>query len=186
MTTTPTTRAARPVRLRESDCDIDDFTAVVSATTDVSDYPHADRVEQGVLIYDSAALRAAGASPEGVVEVEGELARALSDGPGIVVLEGAFPDHEVVDRVTAVFDEIIDDERAAGTAPGDHFAKPGANSRVWNALKRCCAKTGPANGGWFPISLAWRWTRWRCALVWPHACRTTWSPPRWWWWRSGR
>lgn len=32
---------------------------VVSAKTDPADYPHADAVEQGVLIYDSARLAAA-------------------------------------------------------------------------------------------------------------------------------
>ncbi|WP_456696417.1 phytanoyl-CoA dioxygenase family protein [Aeromicrobium sp. P5_D10] len=118
-------------RLRETDCRIDDFDAVVAEVTDPADYPLAHGVDHGVLIYESEVLRQA--DP---VEAEGELARALSDGPGIVVLKGAYPDHAVVDRVTAVFDEIIAAERLAGTAPGDHFAKPGANSRVWNALEK--------------------------------------------------
>ena len=139
--TTPTPRTStRLSRLRESDCSVDDFDAVVRATTDVADYPHADRVEQGVLVYDSAVLRAATSTDAGTAEVEAELARALSDGPGIVVLKGAFVDESVVDRVTAVFDDIIEDERSAGTAPGDHFAKPGANSRVWNALEKLAVR----------------------------------------------
>ncbi|MRJ78114.1 phytanoyl-CoA dioxygenase [Aeromicrobium sp. SMF47] len=137
---TAMTNGAHAPRLSEADCDIDDFASVVSATTDLAAYPRADRLEQGVLVYDSASLRAAAATPDGVVEVEGELARALSDGPGIVVLQGAFTDGAVVDRVTAVFDAIIEDERAAGTAPGDHFAKPGANSRVWNALEKLAVR----------------------------------------------
>ncbi|MET0821839.1 MAG: phytanoyl-CoA dioxygenase family protein [Aeromicrobium sp.] len=140
MTATMHGTADRPARLRESDCRLDDFESVVQTSTDVDDYPHADRVEQGVLVYDSAVLRAAASTPEGEVEVEGELARALSDGPGIVVLKGAFDDISVVDRVTAAFDAIIDDERTAGTAPGDHFAKPGANSRVWNALEKLAVR----------------------------------------------
>lgn len=126
----------RTPRLSESDCDIADFVGVLAATTDLADYPHAHHVEQDVLVYESAVLRAAVSTPDGLVEVEGELARALSDGPGIVVLKGAFTDLDVVSRVTAVFDEVIEDERRAGTAPGDHFAKPGANSRVWNALEK--------------------------------------------------
>jgi ectoine hydroxylase-related dioxygenase (phytanoyl-CoA dioxygenase family) len=140
MTATIDGATSRPPRLRESDCDIRDFDDVVRQRTDLADYPHADHVEQGVLVYDAAALRAASATPEGQVEVEGELARALSDGPGVVALTGAFADPAVVDRVTQVFDEIIDDERAAGTAPGDHFAKPGANSRVWNALEKLAVR----------------------------------------------
>ncbi|MCW2790704.1 MAG: phytanoyl-CoA dioxygenase [Aeromicrobium sp.] len=137
MTVTPT---ARPVRLRESDCSVEDFAATVAETTDIADYPHAHAVEQGVLVYESATLRQAIESPEGREEAEGELVRALTDGPGLVVLKGAFDDHDVVDRVTAAFDAMIEEERAAGTAPGDHFAKPGANSRVWNALEKLAVR----------------------------------------------
>lgn len=137
MTITPT---SRPTRLRESDCSIDDFAAVVSATTDIADYPHADTVTEGVLVYDSGTLRAAARTTEGREDVEGELVRALTDGPGLVVLKGAFDDLGPVDKVTAAFDAMIADERAAGTAPGDHFAKPGANSRVWNALEKLAVR----------------------------------------------
>ncbi|KAA1378368.1 phytanoyl-CoA dioxygenase family protein [Aeromicrobium fastidiosum] len=140
MTATIHGTTGRSPRLHESDCSVDDFDAVVRATTDVADYPHADRVEQGVLVYESAVLRAATSTEAGSAEVEGELVRALSDGPGVVALKGAFTDPSVIDRVTAVFDEIIVDERAAGTAPGDHFAKPGANSRVWNALEKLAVR----------------------------------------------
>lgn len=132
--------ASHGPRLRQSDCDVDDFAAVVQQTTDLADYPHADHVEQGVLVYDSAALRSATSTPSGADAVEIELVRALSEGPGVVVLKGAFPDTSVVDRVTEVFDAIIADEREAGTAPGDHFAKPGANSRVWNALEKLAVR----------------------------------------------
>lgn len=132
--------APMPPRLRASDCRVDDLDAIVQVTTDLADFPHADRVDQGVLVYDSARLRQVAATVDGVAEIEGELARALSDGPGIVVLKGAFPEDSVVDRVTRAFDDIIEAERAAGTAPGDHFAAPGANSRVWNALEKLAVR----------------------------------------------
>lgn len=136
MTSTLPTHQRHPGKLSEDDCDVDDCAAVVSVVTDPADYPHALGVEQGVLVYDAVALRSAIASPQGRDDVEAELVRALTDGPGVVALKGAFDDLAVVDRVTAVFDEIIEAERAAGTAPGDHFARPGANSRVWNALEK--------------------------------------------------
>jgi hypothetical protein len=31
---------------------------------------------------------------------------------------------------------MISEQRAAGMAGGDHFAKPGANDRVWGALDK--------------------------------------------------
>ena len=42
----------------------------------------------------------------------------------------------VVDRATAVFEAIIVDQKARGAVAGDHFAKPGANDRVWGALDK--------------------------------------------------
>lgn len=68
-------------------------------------------MERGVLVYDGDRLR--GGS---VPEVGAELVRALTDGPGIVVFRGAFPDSAVVDRLTAVFDALIAEQRASGTA----------------------------------------------------------------------
>jgi len=42
----------------------------------------------------------------------------------------------VVDRATEAFLAQIAAEKAAGTTAGDHFAKPGANDRVWGALDK--------------------------------------------------
>ncbi|MEV1066386.1 phytanoyl-CoA dioxygenase family protein [Streptomyces sp. NPDC050263] len=125
----------------EQDCDLDVFRSLVERTTDLADFPHATTVEGNVLVYDSERLRTA-ADPSGTGrepagrELRAELVRALADGPGIVVFRGAFPDPAVVDRLTAAFDALIAEQHASGTTAGDHFAKPGANDRVWNALEK--------------------------------------------------
>jgi len=110
--------------LTPGDCRIEDFRAVVEQTTRLSDYPHASAVEQNVLIY---AEPPASALPE--------LTEALLDGPGIVVFKNAV-EPAVVDRASAAFFAMIEEQRAAGGAGGDHFAKPGANDRVWGALDK--------------------------------------------------
>ncbi|MFG2576670.1 phytanoyl-CoA dioxygenase family protein [Streptomyces sp. NPDC048481] len=114
-------------------CDVDDLRALVERGTDLADYPHAASVEGGVLVYDSERLRAADAGT--VRALRAELVRAFSDGPGVVLFRGAF-DPAVVDRATAVFEALIAEQRASGAAAGDHFAAPGANDRVWNALEK--------------------------------------------------
>jgi len=150
-----------PARFTPADCRLDDFAALVATTTDRADYPHADAVEQNVLIYDCTAVRDAIATQEGRWAIEAELVRAFADGPGIVVLKGAFGDTTVVDRVTAVFDAIIDDEESAGAAHGDHFAEPGANSRVWNALEKVALRDPEAFADYYAndilalVSHAW-------------------------------
>jgi ectoine hydroxylase-related dioxygenase (phytanoyl-CoA dioxygenase family) len=118
------TKGVRPAPgyLAEDDCRLADLIDVVGEKTDLADYPHADAVERGVLIYDSGRLRKEIAGPEGRRDAEAELARALHDGPGIVVFTGAFGDLAVVDRATEQFEAIIADQRAAGGAAGDHFA----------------------------------------------------------------
>jgi ectoine hydroxylase-related dioxygenase (phytanoyl-CoA dioxygenase family) len=118
--------------LTEDDCRLDDFRTLVEQRTDPDDYPCADSVEQNVLVYGSR-LRERASTPEGRRAVQAELARALMDGPGIVVFKRAFEDLSVVDRATEAFNGLIAEQRAQGTAAGDHFAAPGANDRVWGA-----------------------------------------------------
>ncbi|NUP39109.1 MAG: phytanoyl-CoA dioxygenase [Streptomyces sp.] len=126
--------------LTEEDCDLSAFRSLVEQRTDAGAYPSAERVERNVLLYDSGRLRALADTPEGRRAVQGELVRALLDGPGIVVLKGAFPDAAVVDRASEAFHALIEEERATGGARGDHFAKPGANDRVWNALDKVAVR----------------------------------------------
>jgi ectoine hydroxylase-related dioxygenase (phytanoyl-CoA dioxygenase family) len=134
MTRLASTRTA-PGWFTADDCRVDDFRVVVETTTDLADYPCADEVRENVLVYGSG-LRDRVQTSEGRRDVQSELARALADGPGIVVLAGAFPDTGVVDRATAVFEAMIADQKVAGVVGGDHFAPPGANDRVWGALDK--------------------------------------------------
>ncbi len=132
MTATPLSNAAW---LSTDDCRVEDLEQVVAATTDLADYPHAERIEQGVVVYSAAALRVSAADPVGRRAVLAELARVFADGPGIAVFTGAF-ESNVIDPVTEAFDLLIAEQKAAGRAGGDHFAKPGANDRVWNGLEK--------------------------------------------------
>jgi ectoine hydroxylase-related dioxygenase (phytanoyl-CoA dioxygenase family) len=116
--------------LKPSNVRLEDLLTVLKEWTDPADYPHAERIEQQVPVYDAVRLRRADAGA-----VQAEFVTAFTDGPGIVVLKGAFG-NEVVDATTAEFTRLIDEQHRSGTAAGDHFAKPGANDRVWNALEK--------------------------------------------------
>ena len=118
------------------ECDLQAFVALVEQPTDAADYPLAVRITQGVPTYDANTLAH---GPTGDTEhrtaLRDELSRALVAGPGIVLLEGAVPG-AAVDRASGVFWDLIAAQHAHGAAAGDHFAKPGANDRVWNALEK--------------------------------------------------
>ncbi len=121
--------------LSADDCSVEDFARVIEQRTDLADYPFAEDVQRNVLIYGPS-LRDAVTAPAGRAAVQAELMKALTDGPGIVVFRQAFADLGVVDRATAAFHTQIAKEKTAGVVGGDHFAKPGANDRVWGALDK--------------------------------------------------
>ena len=122
-------------QLSSDRCRLDDLIRIVEVPTNVDDHPRARGLEFGVPVYDSNALRAAIESPGDSGAVQAELATALLQGPGIVVVTGAVgPD--IVDRATAVFQAMIAEQRAGDAVGGDHFAAPGANDRVWNAMQK--------------------------------------------------
>jgi ectoine hydroxylase-related dioxygenase (phytanoyl-CoA dioxygenase family) len=136
----------RPIEahwFEEKDCDVNELRALVETETDLAAYPHASQVAHNVPVYDMAQLQSAaervtavgGATRKGLRMLQAELVDALENGPGIVVLAGAF-DAAVVDRVSAGFDRMIAEQRAQGADRGDHFAASGTNDRVWNALEK--------------------------------------------------
>ena len=112
----------------ESDCRLDDFRAEVTRTTDLADYPHAVDVRENVLVYRWT-------PPSDRRALQAELIHALTDGPGVVVFEDAYS-ADVIERASEAVYAIIEAQRAAGSAAGDHFGKPGANDRIWNAAQK--------------------------------------------------
>ncbi|MEO1059798.1 MAG: phytanoyl-CoA dioxygenase family protein [Actinomycetota bacterium] len=128
-TTTP------PSWFRAEDCRLDDLRAVVEVETDPAAHPRARSIERGVPIYATADLVAAAEDGAERRELLGELGTALMDGAGIVVVTDAVP-VEVVDAVTEAFVAMVEEERDSERGSGDHFAKPGANDRVWNVMEK--------------------------------------------------
>ncbi|MGE0214829.1 phytanoyl-CoA dioxygenase family protein [Mycolicibacterium sp.] len=127
---TASVNAASSPWLDEQDFALDDFRAQVERNTDLADYPLAAEVRDNVLVYSAATLATADRRT-----VQAELIRALAEGPGVVVFTEAFRP-EVVDRASTAFFAIIEAQRAAGAAVGDHFGDPGANDRIWNAAQK--------------------------------------------------
>lgn len=129
-----------PARFLAADCRVADLETLVSSRTDIDRYPCADRVVDEVLVYEADELRRTAVSEPGREAVEAELSRALDSGPGALAITGAFADLGPIRRANEVFDEIIAEEEVDGDAAGDHFAAPGANSRVWNALEKLAVR----------------------------------------------
>ena len=137
MQANPPTPASR-VWLTSSSCNLDDFIAQTSRVTALADYPFATKIAANVPVYDGDAIRAAAKDPDTRRAIMAEWAEGMLNGAGMVVFTNAFEDHAAVDAATAIFNAIIAEQHRAGTGGGDHFAKPGANDRIWNALEKLC------------------------------------------------
>ncbi len=131
---------ANRVWLTEDACDLEAFRALVERKVNPADYPFAAEVVSNVLIYDGDAVGRAAASPESREDITAEWVEAMSDGPGVIAIRGAFADTTAIDKANGHFWAIIEEERLNNVGGGDHFAKPGANDRIWNALEKLCLR----------------------------------------------
>lgn len=116
-----------------ADIDVEAFAAVCEQQVSLSDYPNAQEVVSKVVIYQADRLRSA--MQQDRTAVLSELHRLFRDGSGIMVVRHAYPDTAVIDRHSEVFRQIIADE-SASVVRADHFAKAGANQRIWNSLQK--------------------------------------------------
>ena len=146
----------QPYWLSRQDCDLDEFHRLASRQTDAADFPHAVAVRSKVPVYDCDSMRRLGADPAALQALQAEWGRALLSGPGVIVLRRAVADLANLEQVSAVFRELIAGQHASGSTSGDHFAKPGANDRIWNAQQKLCLRDPAAFAGYYgnPV-LAW-------------------------------
>jgi ectoine hydroxylase-related dioxygenase (phytanoyl-CoA dioxygenase family) len=132
--------AGRRKLYREQDCSLRDFLAVLHDGRDAVRTEYADEMRENVPIYDCSRLSRVLADDARRTELQVEWADVLDRGAGVLELKRAFPDTAPIDDATAVFDAIIRDEREAGSAPADHFARAGANDRIWSAQQKLCLR----------------------------------------------
>ena len=120
-----------------SDISLERFNELCSQSTCLEDYPLADRVAQNVLIYEGTHIRGTLENEVKEAALKLEWHRALLTGPGVFIIRNMYSDISVMDQCTALFEEIIQEEKASGYGQGDHF---GMNERIWNSLQKVCLR----------------------------------------------
>jgi ectoine hydroxylase-related dioxygenase (phytanoyl-CoA dioxygenase family) len=136
----PATGAQDGYWLHEHNCRLDDLIAFTQNHTSLVSVPLAHAVQNEVPLYDGTALRIGLTVPEKRNALMAEWGTVLMHGAGIIVIRQAFEDLGIIDAATAHFQAIIAQQQASHTQGGDHFAKPGANDRIWNALQKHCLR----------------------------------------------
>jgi ectoine hydroxylase-related dioxygenase (phytanoyl-CoA dioxygenase family) len=127
---------SRRVWLTAESCELEDFKKLIDQQTSAADYPFAAAIEKNVPIYDGHEISRIASTEDGRKAVMAEWAEVFLSGPGIVVFKNATQDIATLDQMSTHFDAIIKEQHASNTSSGDHFAKAGANDRIWNALEK--------------------------------------------------
>lgn len=140
-----------------ADCQIEDFAALCAQSLDAGSLSFTGTVERNVPVYDVASLSPVLGDPARRRLLMAEWGRVLGELSGVLVLKGA-AEVAAIDAATDVFARIIE---AEGGGSGDHFAKAGANARVWNSLQKLCLADPPVFASYFAapaidaVSEAW-------------------------------
>ena len=115
------------------------FEKIVNRETTKADAPLAIEIKNNIPIYSGQLVRDCANLFERKQELLTEWSGVFESGAGIIAISNAIENTSVVDIATTNFEEIINSEKLNGNV-GDHFAKPGANDRIWNSLQKHCMK----------------------------------------------
>lgn len=113
---------------------LQDFAKLCEQGIDLKDYPLAVSTEKNVLLYSGEQIREQLHSNEFLAALKAEWSKVLQSGSGVLVIQNAFADLHVIARMNQVFEAIFAQE--VHKTSGDHFAKAGANGRIWNVLQK--------------------------------------------------
>ncbi|OUS08215.1 phytanoyl-CoA dioxygenase [Rhodobacterales bacterium 52_120_T64] len=123
------------------ECSLDEFVGVVSQSLDKAELSFAAAVEQNIPIYDINALGEKLSQPDTRLHIMSEWADVLRNSAGVLVLKGAYADTAPIDAASEIYNGIIETQRKESDGEGDHFAKAGANDRIWNSLQKLCDRS---------------------------------------------
>ncbi|MFT6944578.1 MAG: ectoine hydroxylase-related dioxygenase (phytanoyl-CoA dioxygenase family) [Yoonia sp.] len=121
-------------------CDFGTFKTLIARTTKQSDVPLASGLKHNIPHYDMADLRPMFGDRTKRRALMSEWADVMMHGAGAIALQGAYADTSVLDEATAIYEQIIAEEKAASGGGADHFAAAGSNDRVWNSLQKLCLR----------------------------------------------
>lgn len=120
-------------------CQIEDFEALIGRSLDPDDVPFAVSVEKNIAIYDGPALLPVLADSARRRSLLAEWARVFGELSGVLVIRSAVTHTDALDSASRIFETIIREESRT-VARADHFAKGGANDRIWNTLQKLCLR----------------------------------------------
>lgn len=122
--------------VEESDLDFEQFVDLCNQEVKLTHYPRATEKQHNILVYQGSDLMDEYCRDTSSNGLKSELHTCLFEGPGIFIVKGFYQDSSIIDQSTRIFKEIIEAEKGSSIQKGDHFAKAGANERIWNSFQK--------------------------------------------------
>ncbi|MEK0162659.1 phytanoyl-CoA dioxygenase family protein [Phaeobacter sp. A36a-5a] len=119
-------------------CDLSDFRKLVEQDLTADQVPLAGAIVKNIPIYDMTALSGMLGNSDDRRRLMAEWAQGLREGAGVLVLKQAYQDTAAIDSASAIYEQIIAQEKLANGGGADHFAAAGSNDRIWNSLQKLC------------------------------------------------
>jgi ectoine hydroxylase-related dioxygenase (phytanoyl-CoA dioxygenase family) len=108
------------------------FNELCQQKTPENAYPLAQSISNNIPIYEGQDLRLA-VDSDLTQHYKNEFSHILEAGPGVMVIKNFFDDKNDLEQMSQVFDQLL---KRQGKGTGDHFAKEGANGRIWNVFEK--------------------------------------------------
>ena len=124
--------------IKNKDNNIENFKQSLSRKTNKSEVPLSKSLVKNIPIYEGKEVNERSLEEDYKIALLREWSNVFKEGSGIIVIKKGIANLKVISKATSVFTKLIETEKEKFNSGGDHFAKPGANDRVWNALEKHC------------------------------------------------
>ena len=124
----------------DESCNIKNFEEIIKQKIDANLLSHFSEIKNNIPIYNMKNLKENLHDKNKRFSLLSEWAYIFSQSSGVLVLENTYDDCSSIDEATKIYEKIIIEEKEKNIGGSDHYAKPGANDRIWNSLQKLCEK----------------------------------------------
>ena len=124
----------------DESCNIKNFEEIIKQKIDANLLSHFSEIKNNIPIYNMKNLKDNLHDKNKRLSLLSEWAYIFSQSSGVLVLENTYDDCSSIDEATKIYEKIIIEEKEKNIGGSDHYAKPGANDRIWNSLQKLCEK----------------------------------------------
>lgn len=142
---------SEPGYFNADDCRLEELVALTDQEVDQNRVPLATSIVKKIPLYDMVVLCEMLKTPAERRILMAEWAYVFEHGSGVLVLQNASADTDIIDDATKIYQQIIADERGGNGIGADHFAAAGKNDRIWNSLQKLCERSPETFAKYFAL-----------------------------------